>query len=187
MKIIDLMKESALLLGLTQDRVAMETITEENEVQILAENPKVFSLFNLIKFSIREFCSNYVPLAVREKVNVEENQYPMSKLKNLIRIKNVYLNDQVVKFKVVNRNIILEENGEYEIVYSAYPEIETVFDEIDFLESFSPDVIVFGLCAYYSLAHGMFEEFEQMHEKYIEKAESLKDLKIFNLPSRSWE
>ena len=30
MKIIDIMKESAMLLGLTQERIIMETMTEES-------------------------------------------------------------------------------------------------------------------------------------------------------------
>ena len=187
MKVIDIMKESAILLGLMQERVAMETVTEENEVKVMADNPEVFNLFNLFKFSIREFCSNYVPITTSIKVKSEDKKYPMSMLKNLIRIQNISYNGQSIKFKIVNRNIIFEEDGEYEISYSTYPEIETTFDEIDFLENFSPDVIVFGLCAYYSLAHGMFTEFEELHEKYVEKAESLKDLKIFNMPARRWE
>ena len=62
-----------------------------------------------------------------------------------------------------------------------------MFEEIDYLQEFSPDVIVFGLCAYYALSHGLFADFEQFHEKYVEKAESLKGLKIFEMPARRWE
>ena len=68
-----------------------------------------------------------------------------------------------------------------------YPEINSMFDEIDFLSNFSPDVIVFGLCSYYCLSSGMFEDFESFYDRYISKAESLKNLKIFELPARRWE
>ena len=34
---------------------------------------------------------------------------------------------------------------------------------------------------------GMFDEFNTFHEKYISRAESLKDVKIFELPNRRWE
>jgi len=55
------------------------------------------------------------------------------------------------------------------------------------LSNVNIDVLVFGLCAYYSLSHGMFEEFTQFHNLYIERAENLKQLKIFSLPSRRFE
>lgn len=187
MKIIDIMKESAILLGLTQEIGVLETFTEDNAGEVFAENPNIFSLFNLSKYSIRELCSNYVPVSRSVKITSVDKKYPMSLLNNFIRIQSVYLNSQPVKFKVVNRNIIFEEDGEYEIIYSTYPEITSVFDEIDFLQNFSPDVLVLGLCSYYSLAHGMFQEFEELHEKYVDKAESLKSLKVFELPCRRWE
>ncbi|MBQ8615151.1 MAG: hypothetical protein IJ415_01120 [Clostridia bacterium] len=187
MKIIDIMKDSAMLLGLDDDCEMMETMTEDNYVEIMAENKSVASLFNLIKYSIRELCTNYVPVATSVIIKTIDKKYPLSSLINFIRVQNVYQNSQLVKFKVVNRNLIFEEDGEYVINYLTYPEIFTVFDEIDFLENFSPDVIVLGLCSYYSLAHGMFEEFEDLHERYVAKAESLKNLKIFALPCRRWE
>ena len=62
-----------------------------------------------------------------------------------------------------------------------------MFEEIDFLSNFSEDVIVCGLCAYFSLAHGMFDEFKEFHEQYSEKAENMKELKSFNMPQRRWE
>lgn len=187
MKIVDIMKESAMLLGLTKDRVVMETITEENEINVVADNPNIASLFNLIKYSIRELCTNYVPVKSVVTVKTENNKYEISSLPNYIRILSIYQNSQIVKFKVVNRNILFEEDGIYEIHYATYPEISSVLEEIDYLENFSPDVIVLGLCSYFSLAHGMFTEFEDLHEKYVEKAESLKNLKIFEIPCRRWE
>ena len=66
-------------------------------------------------------------------------------------------------------------------------QIDRFTNGIDFLDNYSPDAIVLGLSAYYALAHGMFEEFKELHERYVSKAESLKDLKIFELPSRRWE
>ena len=80
-----------------------------------------------------------------------------------------------------------EESGTYEVFYYSYPEILSLFEDVDFLQKLNSDVIVFGLCAYYCLSKGMFEDFHELHDKYIERAESLKDLKIFTLPQRSWE
>ena len=106
---------------------------------------------------------------------------------NFIRVQNVKKNGETVKYKIINRNIVLEEDGEYEIEYLTYPNINSMFEEIDFLSNFSEDVIVCGLCTYFSLAHGMFDEFKEFHETYTEKAENLKELKSFNLPQRRWE
>ena len=187
MKVIDIMKESATLLGLTSERNVMETMTEENMFQIYAENPNIQSLFNLIKYSIRELCTNYVPITTSVEISTIEKKFQVSTLQNFIRIQNIYKGTEMVKFKVINRSVVLEEDGKYVVNYITYPEILSCFDEIDFLQDFSPDVMVLGLCSYYSLAHGMFDEFENMHEKYIEKAESLKHLKIFEIPCRRWE
>ena len=187
MKIIDIIKDSAMLLGLTQERVVLETVTTENEIEKLAENENIFSMFNLIKYSIRELCTNYIPVATSLTKSTVDKKVPLASLMNFIRIQNVFKNGEMVRFKVINRNIIFEEDGEYVINYATYPEILSMFDEIDFLDNFSPDVIVLGLCAYYALAHGMFEEFEDLHEKYVDKAESLKNLKIFEIPCRRWE
>ena len=187
MKIIDIMKESAILLGLKEEASVMETFAVETEIEQLAQHENITSLFNLVKFSIRELCSNYIPVVMKTEIVSKDKSYPLSSLNNFIRIQNVYRNSQPVKFKIINRNIIFEDDGNYEIEYATYPEIESVFDEINYLENLSPDVIVLGLCSYYSLAHGMFDEFEDLHEKYVEKADSLKNLKIFEIPCRRWE
>ena len=186
MKIVDILIDSANLLGLVDEVSILQNTTEETESETLT-NTYIARLFELIKFSLRELCSNYVPVSISETVVVEENKFPVANLKNFVRVQNVSRNNESVKFKIINRNIVFEENGEYVVNYATYPEIISLFDDIDFLQNLSPDVMVFGLCAYYSLATGMFEEFKEFYEQYISKAESLKCLKIFELPRRSWE
>ncbi len=187
MKIIDIITDAALMLGLVDEVEILKTVASENEEEIMQENKKIESLFHLIKYSIRELCTNYVPMLNREIVKVSNQQFPVSDLENYIRINRVLKNGETVKHKLINRNILLEENGEYEIEYSTYPNILTMLQEIDFLQEMNSDVLTFGLCAYFALAHGMFSEFEEFHEEYTAKAENLKVLKIFNLPSRRWE
>jgi hypothetical protein len=186
MKIIDVITDGASLLNLTLDQATLMGVTQENEKEVLRENPNIASLFNLLKFSIRELCTNYVPLSIRRKVNVVNGKYPVALFNNFIRVENVYKDGNPIKYKVVNRSIIVNENGEYEISYLTYPEIYSMFDELDFAENLNSDVIVFGLCAYYCLSHGLFTDFEQFHERYIEKANSIKTLKIFEIPFRRW-
>ena len=92
-----------------------------------------------------------------------------------------------VPYKIINRNLTFENNGNYEVCYYSYPEIESLFEEVDFLQKLNGDVIIFGLCSYFCLSKGLFEDFHELHDKYIERAECLKDMKIFTLPQRSWE
>ena len=186
MKILDVIIDGASLLNLTLDQAVLMSVTQENEKDVLRDNPNIASLFNLLKFSIRELCTNYVPLSTKRKVQVVNGKYPVAMLNNFIRVENVYKEGSPIKYKVVNRSILLDRSGEYEISYLTYPEICSMFDELDFAENLNSDVIVFGLCAYYCLSHGLFTDFEQFHERYIEKANSIKTLKIFEIPFRRW-
>lgn len=183
MKIIDVIKNSAELLGLSDAVSLIETSSDES---VLLSNEDINRLFNLSKFSIQELCSNYVPVETENEISTTEKTFPMSELANVIRVLEVRKNNNIVKHKIINRNLVFEEDGNYIVKYTFYPNVNSIFDEIDFLKNFSPDVIVFGLCAYFSLAKGMFEEFESFHDNYIERAESLKTLRVFSLPQRSW-
>lgn len=186
MKIIDILMSSCELLGLKSEQTTLASATLETESTVL-ENDEIRSLFNLVKFSSQELCSHYVPILTTQDVTIENQKYHLSNLENYIRIQGVYKEDNQVNYKIINRYIVVDEDGTYTIKYFTYPEIESLFDEVDFLTNLSPDVLVFGLCSYYSLSHGMFQEFEMMHDKYVEQAESLKMLKVFDLPQRRWE
>lgn len=187
MKIIDILIESAELLGLHNDIPQLNLVTAENEEEILTANENIAGMFKLIQYSVRELCTTYIPV-VNQKVIVTENKtYPLTEFPNFIRIKNITKNEQLVKFKIISKSIIFEEDGEYVVNYATYPIISSMFDELDFLQEFSPDVIVLGLCSYFSLSQGRFEEFQTFNEKYVSRAESLKALRSFNLPIRRWQ
>ena len=186
MKIIDILQQSAELLGLTETAKKLSAALPEAENELLADE-EIFTLFNLSRFSIQELCTNYVPVATSEKITTYNKTFEINKLTNFIRIQNIYKGEELVNFKVINRCIQFEEDGEYTIQYATFPEIESLFEEIDFLSSFSPDIAVLGLAAYYSLSKGLFDEFQIFHQQYIDKAESVKTLKMFNMPQRRWE
>ena len=187
MKIVDILIDAAQFLGLRNETEVLNNVTPETEDYVLENEEKVARLFNLVKFSIRELCSNYAPMVAVKKIQTNNKEFAISELENYIRIQNVLKDEQLEKYKIINRKIVFAEDGEYEVVYLTYPNITSMFEEVDFLNDLSPDVIVFGLCSYFSLAYGMFEEFENYHEEYVERAESLKGLKSFNLPNRRWE
>ena len=186
MKVIEIMAQSAMLLGLGEDFLLLEEATIEQETELM-QNKNIISLFGLSKYAFQELCTNYIPVVESVKMMSIDNKIEVKKLTNFIRVQNVKKDGELAKYKIVNRNILFDEDAEYEIEYLTYPEINSMFEEIDFLSNFSEDVVVCGLCAYFSLAHGMFEEFKTFNEEYIEKAENLKELKSFNMPQRRWE
>ena len=186
MKVIEILKNSADLLGLSNESLLLTTLDETKEASLL-ENAEISSLFNLFKFSTRELCTNYIPFCTSLEITTQELKFPLANFSNYIRIANVKRGEEFVSYKILNRNIVVETEGTYTVEYYTYPEISSLFEEIDFLANFSPDALVYGLCAYYSLAHGLFAEFESFHESYIERAQSLKELKSFTMPQRRWQ
>ena len=187
MKIVDILINSAVLLGLTNEAAILESMLEEDEVQIINDNENIKSLYNLVQFSIRELCTNYLPMIESVKITTTDKTYPISSLENYIRVQNVFENKEMIKFKIINRNLLFDHDGDYVVSYAKYPSIVSIFEEIGYLQNLSPDSIVLSLCAYYSLAHGRFDEFHEFNEQYVAKAESLKSLRNVNLPGRRWE
>ncbi len=185
MKIIEVLKLSAELLGLNSERDILVSTTEENESTAL-ENEKISKLFNLVKFSLQELCTNYIPVIEKTEITTTDKKFALGNLENYIRIFKVFDGEEAVKFKIINRNLTMEEDGTYMVEYYTYPTINSLFDEIDFLSNFSPDAVVFSLCAYYCLAVGLFDDFNEFHEKYLTVAENLKNIRIFSLPQRRW-
>lgn len=198
MKIVEILAKSAMLLGLNEEANILTTSqpkedeTENEENQNLTEseilkNEKIKSLFNLSRYALQELCTNYVPVIERIYINSADCKIKVSDLPNYIRVQNIMKDEISVRYKIIKRCIYLEQDGQYCIEYLTYPNVESIFDELDFLSNLSEDVIVCSICAYFSLAHGMFEEFKEFHELYLNKAENIKDLKSFNLPKRRWE
>ena len=186
MKIIDILVDSANLLGLSREMEILCATTEEN-VEETMKNSNISTMFRLVKFSIQELCTNYVPVATTQNFVTNNKMYPVSNLKNYIKVQKVCKNDDVVNFKIISRNIVMAEDGEYTVQYTTYPEIENIFEDVDFAVDFGVDAIILGLCSYFALAKGMYNEFETFHDQYLDKANSIKSLRIFDLPKRRWE
>ncbi|MCQ2564873.1 MAG: hypothetical protein MJ152_03350, partial [Clostridia bacterium] len=127
MKIIDVMKSSADILGMVPERAVLESATQETETTVL-NNEEIAKLFNLVKFSVQEFCTNYSPVLMEQTVNVSNGAYAVSGLTNCIRVNNVYKDNVPVAFKIINRNICVETDGVYEVKYSSFPDITSMFN-----------------------------------------------------------
>lgn len=185
MKIIDLIKRACELLSL-QKEIDLIDSQPEGEQELL-KDAEINKLFNLSKFSIQELCTNYVPMQTEREITTANKIFAVGELKNFIRLQNVYQEGKLVNCKLINRKLHFLQDGSYTVKYLTYPDITSLFDELDFLSHLSPDCLVFGLCAYYCLSKGLFDDFKIYNEKYIDRAESIKNLKIINLPQRRWQ
>ena len=185
MKVKDIIKNSALMLGLTD---AVEIIEDEQKTELEKLNDEtVGTLFRLCQFSVRELCTHYLPILKQVEITTSNKEYPLSSLNNFIKIKSIKFNGAIVDYKIVNRIITFDEDGSFTVEFYAYPTISNIDDEINFMEDYGLDVAVLGLCAYFCLTKGMFEDFDQFHEEYVERAKSIKELKNVNMPQRRWE
>ena len=89
MKILDILVDSAQMLGLTEEVNLLKTLTPEAENEVIDQNENVASLFNLVKFSIRELCSNYIPVIGETSVETADKKFAVGSLENFIRIQNI--------------------------------------------------------------------------------------------------
>ncbi len=203
MKVIDVLSEACALLCLNDEQSILEKAitnqatssgTGETEIttpvfseESLMENEYIKKLFFLLKFSLREFCTNYFELISKNEITSEAGKINIANLPNFIKLQEVTQNGKMIKVKIVGNEIILPADGKYCLSYYTYPQISSVFDDISNFGIFNHDVVVYGLCAYFCLAFGRFDEFNNFHQQYVERAEELKTLKSFHLPLRRWE
>ena len=111
MKVIDILMQGANLLNLPEISNVLNDATEENQEQLI-NNAEVKSLFDLLKYSIQELCTNYVPVVEVKNITTTDKQYAISNLENYIRIRKVFQNGSLVKHKIINRNLVFAEDGE---------------------------------------------------------------------------
>lgn len=186
MEIIDIIKQSIHLLSLNEYYEVLDKASKENEEEVL-KNEEIKKIFNLTNLVLHDLCTNYVPIVNKQIVNITNKTYPIKNLLNFYKIKNVKKDNLVEDYKMISKNIVVENDGEYEINYYYLPNVNSLFDELDFLSTLSPEVLVYGLCAFYCLSVGLFDEFKIYNDKYKSRAEAIKNLKVFELPKRKWE
>ena len=107
MKVIEIMAQSAMLLGLGDEFLLLENASAEQESE-LKENKNIISLFGLSKYAFQELCTNYIPVVASVKIKSNENKIEIKNLTNFIHIQNVKKDGELAKYKIINRNIIFE-------------------------------------------------------------------------------
>ena len=188
MTVLDLIKKSAVILNIDEiSNASLNTITAENELEILENNVALKRLYELTKVMLNEIATYYMPIMKTVEINSVDKKIDTSKWKNVLRIVGVRLDDVFVKFCVEDEKILVKKDGYYTVIFQQTPTVSSLLDKVNvFNENVGEDLLIDGLNSYYCLACGLFKEFSLYNEKYSKKLANLRNLPIFNLPCRSW-
>ncbi len=185
MTIRDVLIMSANLLNLPEvDDI--EAITSENCTEVMQSNKVVSKLYRLAITSLREICFNYLPVITETDIRAVDGKIEVNVLEDFVKLVKVKHNDKLVNYKFKNGIITVDEDNVYCVQYIQNPKISSILDQLDIFEELSPDILVLGICAYYAISMGMYDEFEYYHEEYLKRAEAIKKLGIYQLPNRRW-
>lgn len=188
MTVLDLIKKSAVILNIDEiSNASLNTITAENELEVLENNVALKKLYELTMLMLNEIATYYMPIMKTVELNSVDKKIDLSKCQNVLKVVGVKLDDVFVKFFVEDGNILVKNDGCYTVIFQQTPAIQSLLDNVNFFdENVSEDLLVDGLNSYYCLACGLFKEFSLYNEKYSKKLANLRNLPIFNLPCRSW-
>lgn len=188
MTILDLINKSAVMLNIPEvlNDTAIKGITSETEDEILTNNFALKRLYEFSKIILSEI-NSHAPQTEEAVCNALDKKIELSKFTNLSKIIGVKSQYGYVKHLIVDNNIVVEQDGEYIVIYETSPNVDSMFNEIKLSSRVSEDVLVCGLNAYYCLAVGLFSEFNIYNEHYHEGLNKLKNPKVFAMPCRSWQ
>ncbi len=164
----------------------IDSITETNETEILSSNEDLNLCFDLLKLQIKEIASNVCEIIKSIVLTPENNRISLNNIGNFLKIKKIVYDNQLVSFKIINNYIVLPIDKTVEIIYSEDVQPSSLLEDIDYFKGVSDDVLVYGLCSYYSLSSGLFEEYNNFHSLYEEKIKNCKNVKVFSLKLRDW-
>ncbi len=164
----------------------IDSITDLNELEIISANEELNLCFDLLKLQIKEIASNVCEIIKSIVLTPENNKINLNDVGKFLKIKKIVYDNQLVSFKIINNFIVLPINQTVEIIYSEDVQPSSLLEDIDYFKGVSDDVLVYGLCSYYSLSSGLFEEYNNFHSLYEEKIKNCKNVKVFSLKLRNW-
>lgn len=188
MTILDLINKSAVMLNIQEVlNENLNSITADNEAEVLANNFALKRLYEFSKIVLNEI-SSHLPKVEQYVCEAKGNKIELSTLTRLGKVVGVKNNTGYVDFNISGGAINVKEDGIYLVVFNQYPKTDSVLDEIEQCNQLiTDDILVNGLNSYYCLATGLFNEFNIYHSHYAEKLAGFKKLKVFSMPNRSWE
>ena len=188
MTVLDLINKSAIMLNIKEvlDDKNLDTISIENEQDVLANNFALKRLYEFAKIVIYEIASHIA--SVKEiKCKSTDKEILITDIDDMAKIIGVKNHYGYVKYSLTEDAIKLDEDDVYTVIYTQRPIINSVLCEIALPNAeMGDDILIHGLNSYYCLAVGLFKEFNVYNESYADKLSKLKNLKVFAMPCRSW-
>ena len=190
MTALELIKNSAILLNVKEilEDESLNNLNTENCNDCLDNNFALNRFFEILKIMLNELSSEYVPIIKENTFISEDKKIDLSNIENFMKVCHVSIDRVPVKYKVVDKKIITNFDGVFNVKFMAYPKIETLLDSVEvFDRGVGEDLLVYGVVALYCLAVGLTDEFSIYHNIYSEKLSALQNLKIIDMPCRRWE
>lgn len=89
------------------------------------------------------------------------------------------------KFTFHIDKIKVDHSDVYTITYAYLPYYFSLVHEVKVRHQCGLDTLIFGICAYYCLSEGMYDEYQIYYKKYKERMEAIPK-GIINTPMRKW-
>ena len=186
---IQIIKKTALLLNVRDvlDDSSIDTVREDTSEQLLSNNFTINRMFEILKILVSNISSEYVPIIKVKKCSSINKQISIKSIDEQVKILQVRKDNIPVKYKLFNEAINLSFDGEFEVKYSLTPDIKTLVEDIDYFNGdVTSDLLVYGLASLYTLAVGLFDEFNVYNTIYTDRLSAIKALKIIDMPHRRW-
>ena len=184
MEVKNLVKEVANFLQLSN--VLAVDLDDETELAGMDDLTKrdVNLIVSCLNQTLTTIATEYVELLTSENITVQNGQFNLDDLeKKCYKIKKV---GNFEKFEIVGNKLKLDD-GNYDIIYSYFPEELELDDEFDFYENLSKYAICYGICSEYCLILGDFSQSETWESKFENAMEMAKSqLKVVSIKSRRW-
>ena len=180
MKVINILKDICQELNIEKKLGLLGSVDENND--LLLGDPLISKLLKFINVAMQDLCVNYLAVQTEVPVMTINKTIQVNQLKNFIRAQNAFRNGNLVKYKLINRKMIFEEDGTYIVQYLTFPEFKSLWDCVDFLPGGGPECIVYAACAFYCLSNNLINRFKMYSEKYNNHAEEIKSFNVINLP-----
>ena len=141
-----------------------------------------------INMAINNISANYINVCKRVSVGSVNGQIKFSKIsdKSIIQIKKVLKNNLPVKFKVHSDGIEVD-NGDYEVVYSFFPDSVYLKDEIDYFPQLNELLLAYAVVAEYLFLKGQIDDAYVWDKRFKASMLSIqRPTRNITLPKRRW-
>ncbi|MBQ8522778.1 MAG: hypothetical protein IJ458_03860 [Clostridia bacterium] len=189
MTALDLIQRSATMLNVKQildDERLNDSTSLISEEDLLSSNFELKRMFEFVKIVVNEVASYSNELKV-VTCSTQNKKIQLNLINNVLKVVAVKSGDKYVKYQIYNNDIVLDEDGVYDVVINSYPQIDGLRYNINIINrEAGEDLFLCGLNAYYCLANGLFAEYNVYNSSYVDKLSRIKNLKLFAMPCRSW-